>query len=138
MLLHTLCIAYTNVHIQIWIVHPGFVLLFQVCFLILSNITFFVANFIWIGYKMLLKQTYWLTSFFVLFKKDMNAKPTRRKPKSCFRQVFNFKLGCFIIMQFMHFLNARPHPELNSLPRFCLVISSMSMEWIFKWKFSLD
>ena len=118
-----------HVHTQSWIVYPSIAVLFQVCFLILSNITFLIANFIWIGYKLLLKQTYWLSSFFVLFKKDMNAKPTRRKPKSCFRQVFNFKLGCFIVMHFMHFLNERSHPELNSLLRFCCVISSLFLNF---------
>ncbi len=42
------------------------------------------------------------------------------KPKSCFAQVFHFKLGCFNVMLILKCVDARPYLLLKTWPMFCL------------------
>jgi hypothetical protein len=61
-----------------------------------------------------------------------SAKANRRKPKSCFGQVFNFKFGCFFVKSVIAWhRHACPHVELKAWPGFCPVSLSLSIIVLF-------
>ncbi len=55
------------------------------------------------------------------------------EPKSCFGQVFKFKLGSFSVIKEVHGAKAHPCPKLKTRPRFCPPSLGLSMESA-KWK----
>ncbi len=56
-----------------------------------------------------------------------SAKANGREPKSCLCQVFNFKLGCFVMYATARHIQPRPSLELKTRPRFRPVSSSLSL-----------
>jgi hypothetical protein len=38
------------------------------------------------------------------------------EPKSCFGQVFNFKIGCFVVKRVLHGIHTCPYLELKTQP----------------------
>ncbi len=63
---------------------------------------------------------------------ERSAEANRREPESCLGQVFNFKLGCFVISVIAWHTTARPRLELKTQHRFCPVSLSFSMLFVFK------
>ncbi len=55
------------------------------------------------------------------------AKANGREPKGCWGQVFNFKLGHFVIHAIAWYIQAHPTLELKTRQRFCPVSLSLSM-----------
>ena len=51
-----------------------------------------------------------------------------REPKSCLGQVFNFKLGCFVMCTIAWSTQAQPSLMLKTQPRFCPVSLTLSMQ----------
>jgi hypothetical protein len=62
-----------------------------------------------------------------LWLQPLSAKANGREPKSCLRQVFNYKLGCFGDMHILNCVGTCPHLELKTWPRFRPVGYSLSM-----------
>jgi hypothetical protein len=57
--------------------------------------------------------------------KSGSAISNRRKPKICFTQVFNSKMGSFVMLHSKHTAYIKPLLELKTWPRFSLVSLSM-------------
>ncbi len=46
------------------------------------------------------------------------GKAIGREPITCLGRVFNYKLGCFVDMYAFIYMDAHPHLELKTQPRF--------------------
>ncbi len=56
-----------------------------------------------------------------------SMKANGREPKSCLDQVFNFKIGCFVVCTIAWPIQARPSLEFKTRPRFNPVSLSLFM-----------
>ena len=59
--------------------------------------------------------------------KPGSVKANGKEPKSFLGQVFNFKLGCFVMYTIVWPIQARQSLEFKTQPMFCPVSSSLSM-----------
>ncbi len=67
------------------------------------------------------------TVLWVSLTKARGAKADRREPGSCVSQVFNSKLGCFVVQDEWDSVHTHPHLKLRNGPKFCPASLSLFM-----------